>query len=166
MEQVGTVNSTYLVVLWVSVAVQLLAVLSFSAGRATEAKKYLTSALNGTLIYSLAEVLHYMGYTPQALSLGLKIQHVEALLLAVTLFITFCQVYNEDLKQPVNILLMVFLLIMFFPVFGARPEGKSVFGWFYADVSIEEVNGALFMDIGLSITVQWFFFSCSSSLFL
>ncbi|MBQ5383567.1 MAG: HD domain-containing protein [Treponema sp.] len=150
MEQVGTVNSAYLVVLWVSVAVQLLAVLSFSAGRATEAKKYLTSALNGTLIYSLAEVLHYMGYTPQALSLGLKIQHVEALLLAVTLFITFCQVYNEDLKQPVNILLMVFLLIMFFPVFGARPEGKSVFGWFYADVSIEEVNGALFMDIGFN----------------
>ncbi|MBQ5383753.1 MAG: HD domain-containing protein [Treponema sp.] len=143
-------QNSYLYLLWFSVGIQLVAIVVFNSTRATEAKKYVISALNGTLIYSIATLIHFLGSTEQALSIGVKVQHAVALMLSVTLFVTFCYVYNESISKGTSIFLGIVLVIMFLPVFGATKDGKGPFAWFFQKFEVVNVDGLSFVDIGFS----------------
>ena len=89
----------YTGLLWGAAFFLLVAIVALTWGRASEAKKYVISALNGVLGYTLGTIVHVIGFSDRGITIGLKVQYVQTLFLVISLFITFCYVYNENVGK-------------------------------------------------------------------
>ncbi len=154
----------YTGLLWGAALFLLVAIVALTWGRASEAKKYVISALNGVLGYTLGTIIHVIGFSDRGITIGLKVQYVQTLFLVVTLFIIFCSVYNENVGKFSVGVLVVIVLVVTFPVLAATPGGTGVFGWFYGDFSTIDIDGVRFVN--LRWTPYRIFFLCMAAMFL
>lgn len=145
MDFSSLLHNSYLPLLWVSILTQLVSILMLVSGRATEAQKYILSALNETLVYNLGCAIHYMGYTMETLTIGIKIQYITMFFLNLALYTIFRQVYNEKNSRGFVIFLIVLGVVANIPMVGAAVDGEGIFSWFFAGYGLQEINGVKFI---------------------
>lgn len=153
-----SMHNTYVMFLAIAAVVQFLCISALSRTRATEAQKYIVSALCVTLIYTIGCLLHYAGGSINSKIVGLKIQFVTMFFLVFSLYGTFRMVYNEIMRKSNGVILMILAVLGNIPVLFASENGMGPLGWFFEKKELVEINGTTFIDVGFGTSQKLYFF--------
>ncbi len=131
MNVLDLLQKIYPNILWTALVTQLICIIILASNRATEAQKYIISALNETLIYIIGCLIYCLGTSPVANSIGMKIRLTSVFFLTVSLYTTFHQVFNEKSHTPSTIIIAIIAIGLNIPVICAQKNGKEIFGTHY-----------------------------------